>query len=444
MASGLEDETEPTFEDRLSEARWMLLCIAGIFVIFALNWPDGWVLLSLGYAAIVILTGFFPRARRRLSRTATRYRATPRSMWPDTQVKLFVDSVPEPGMVLDGDGVVRHINTPMSEAFGSVSLGDPITFKFRELAIIEAIERVQMSGQVATVPYQVKFPTERHFLIHIAPITLPRSVSQNTSGEEQKPDFMFVIMFDQTERFRVDQLRSDFIANVSHELRTPVASLTGFIETLLGPARDDEASRERFLKIMLEQAHRMNRLVDDLLSLSRIEMRSHVRPREVVDLTQVVHHVCDVMAPLAKGVNLEIKTDLPSQPMFVRGDKDELVQVLQNLVENACKYGDAGDHIDIRGGLADAPTGLQHKNTQWYQLVVQDYGKGIAAEHLPRLTERFYRVDADESKKKMGTGLGLAVVKHILTRHEAHLKIDSIPGEGASFTVSLIKTDKNL
>jgi two-component system phosphate regulon sensor histidine kinase PhoR len=233
---------------------------------------------------------------------------------------------------------------------------------------------------------------------------------------------------DRTETRRAEQLRSDFIANASHELRTPLASLVGFIETLQGPAREDVEARARFLKIMRDQATRMSRLIDDLLSLSRIEMKAHVRPSGEVDLVATVKHVADALEPLSRELGVAIRLDLPEAPVTVTGERDELIQVIENLIENACKYGQSGGRVEV----AVAPAG----EGAGPSFAVRDHGPGIAEEHIPRLTERFYRIDVDTSRKHRGTGLGLAIVKHILARHHARMTIDSRLGEGATFTVT--------
>jgi two-component system phosphate regulon sensor histidine kinase PhoR len=225
-------------------------------------------------------------------------------------------------------------------------------------------------------------------------------------------------------------MRADFVANVSHELRTPLASLLGFIETLQGPAREDTEARERFLGLMKAQAERMRRLIDDLLSLSRIEMSAHERPTATVDFARIIRHVIDVLGSLARDAGVEVSVDL-SGPLLVKGEWDELVQVVQNLVENAIKYAAAGKRVEVTGQIEG------EADRQKVVVRVRDYGPGIAPEHLPRLTERFYRVSVQESRARGGTGLGLAIVKHILNRHRGKLSIASQLGEGTTFTVKL-------
>jgi two-component system phosphate regulon sensor histidine kinase PhoR len=235
---------------------------------------------------------------------------------------------------------------------------------------------------------------------------------------------------DLTSARRLENMRADFVANASHELRTPLASLLGFIETLQGPARNDAAARERFLEIMREQGRRMARLVDDLLSLSRIEMRAHVEPSEVVDLGALVAQMVRTLSPLAQEQGVSLDLSLPGGECWVQGDRDELLQLTENLVENAVKYGASGQRVEV--ALAPRPGDRPH-----VELSVRDYGPGIPTEHLPRLTERFYRVDVGQSREKGGTGLGLAIVKHIVNRHRGRLDIESEPGRGAVFRVTL-------
>jgi two-component system phosphate regulon sensor histidine kinase PhoR len=246
-----------------------------------------------------------------------------------------------------------------------------------------------------------------------------------------------VVLFfrDLTSARRLEAMRTDFVANASHELRTPLASLLGFVETLQGPARNDTVARERFLDIMRQQAQRMTRLIDDLLSLSRIEMRLHVHPTTSVDLVAIARHMVETLAPLAKDRGLEILADLPARPVLVLGDRDELLRLLENLITNAVKYGEGGGKVEI--SLASMKTTEGHPQAV---LSVRDFGPGIAPEHLPRLTERFYRVDVEQSRQKGGTGLGLAIVKHIVNRHRGSLDIDSEPGAGARFVVTLPET----
>jgi two-component system phosphate regulon sensor histidine kinase PhoR len=282
------------------------------------------------------------------------------------------------------------------------------------------VRRAVDSGETQRVEFFEKVPADRWTEAFIVPVALAEAIAG-------RRELVFVTLHDLTRIKQVEEMRADFVANASHELRTPLASLSGFIETLQGSARNDPQARERFLDIMKAQANRMARLIDDLLSLSRIELKAHVQPESQVDLAPIVRQVADGLLTLARDRGVEIRIDLPPEPLMVRADRDELIRVFENLVENALKYGASGKRVDI----ALSPTDNEAL------IAVRDYGPGIAPEHLPRLTERFYRVDVAESRAQGGTGLGLALVKHILHRHRARMTIDSAPGKGATFTVRL-------
>ncbi|HXQ07871.1 MAG TPA: ATP-binding protein, partial [Bradyrhizobium sp.] len=240
---------------------------------------------------------------------------------------------------------------------------------------------------------------------------------------------MLMTFHDQTPLRRVEEMRADFVANASHELRTPLAALSGFIDTLQGPARDDAKARERFLGIMHTQATRMARLIDDLLSLSRVELSAHVRPDTVVDIVPIIRQVVDGLEPLAGDRQVAIDIQLPDRPVVIAGDREELLRLFENLIENALKYGASGGKIIVSLTSAMSGEGLPE-----IRVMVRDFGPGIAPEHLPRLTERFYRVDVGDSRAQGGTGLGLSLVKHIVNRHRGRLLIESVPKNGATFT----------
>jgi two-component system phosphate regulon sensor histidine kinase PhoR len=281
----------------------------------------------------------------------------------------------------------------------------------------ELIEQVLSSAAPRAIDYVERVPIERVFRVVAAP------VGDNTG--------LFALIFrDQSEARRIDRMRADFIANASHELRTPLASIAGFVETLRGPAKNDAAARENFLQIMQNQTARMARLIDDLLSLSRLEMKPYLRPGNRVDVRETLVSVIDTLNPLAKELGVVIVKELPSGPVEVPGNRDELFQVFENLLENACKYGQSGGKVVVS---IDPDAGAESEVTASFR----DFGPGIAEEHIPRITERFYRVDVETSRAQKGTGLGLSIVKHILTRHNARLSIKSEVGSGALFTVHL-------
>jgi two-component system phosphate regulon sensor histidine kinase PhoR len=238
-----------------------------------------------------------------------------------------------------------------------------------------------------------------------------------------------LLLHDVTSIRRSEQMRADFVANASHELRTPLAAVSGFIDTLRGHARDDEAARERFLAIMSTEAARMRRLIDDLLSLTRIELNEHVRPVTRVQLDGIVREAAQALEPLAAGDGITVRVvSAPEGLAPITGDRDELVQLFQNLIHNAIKYGRAHGEVVVTLGRSEPGQVF---------VAVRDDGEGIPQTAIPRLTERFYRVDVKRSREKGGTGLGLAIVKHIVSRHHGRLAIESRPGEGSVFTVFL-------
>jgi two-component system phosphate regulon sensor histidine kinase PhoR len=322
-----------------------------------------------------------------------------------------------PVFIVDKNASVLFQNGAAERAFGQLPPGAHISARLRSPGLLDVIRETITTGQPNQVEHSERFPSERVFIVRIARADM---------GEGAGPPFYILSFRDVSELRRIDRMRSDFVANASHELRTPLASLRGFIETMQGPARSDPKAQERFLAIMLDQATRMSRLVDDLMSLSRLELRANIAPDQKVDLVPVIGHVRDALLPLADELDVTITLHLPDHPAEVQGDRDELVQVFQNLVENACKYGQEGKVVDVW---------LRAETGKPVEVSVIDKGPGIPAEHVPRLTERFYRVSVADSRSKKGTGLGLAIVKHILTRHRARLIIKSELGSGTDFTV---------
>src|SRR5271168_1018202 len=339
------------------------------------------------------------------------------------RLDAVVAGLPDPVIALDRDGRVLALNEPARSLAPALRQGEPVSLALRMPELIEAIGRAYASGEEQRVEYSERVPVDRWFETIVVPVKRQPNPS--------RPDLVLMTFHDLTPLRRVEEMRADFVANASHELRTPLAALSGFIETLQGSARDDAKARERFLAIMQEQARRMARLIDDLLSLSRIELNAHRHPDTPVDLVPIVRQVTDGLETLARDRGVAVNIDA-ANALTVLGDHDELVRIFENLVENALKYGAAGRRVDIKLGLGASADGEPEARVS-----VRDYGPGIAPEHLPRLTERFYRVDVTESRAQGGTGLGLALVKHILNRHRGRLTIESAPGAGATFTIHL-------
>lgn len=323
-----------------------------------------------------------------------------------------------PVLVIGSDASIVIQNAAAEKAFGSFPVGAHLSSKLRSPGILDMVNETIATRRPNQIEHAERLPSERVYIARIAPVG---------AASDGASDALFVLSFRDISELRlIDRMRSDFVANASHELRTPLASLRGFIETIQGPARADPKAQERFLGIMLDQATRMSRLVDDLLSLSRLELKSHIAPDQLVDIVPLLGHVRDSLMPLAQEVGVDIKLHLPAGKAEVLGDRDELVQVFENLVENACKYGQDGKVVDV--SVTNGPGAP-------VEVTISDRGPGIDAEHVPRLTERFYRVSVADSRSKKGTGLGLAIVKHILTRHRARLIVKSEVGKGTDFTV---------
>ncbi len=382
---------------------------------------------SMAWAGQPFTTAYFaaqpwPRYTRRAMSDSSYYTTLPgegleRGL--DPKLIALVCAYPEPTLLLNPGGIVLGSNSAAETMLGRMRVGTPISLTLRAPEVIEAVREAGISGASGVAGFSLRVPVERAYEAHILPIRFDSGI---TSGP---PDLVMLVFRDLTQAMRVDQMRADFVANASHELRTPLASVTGFIDTLRGPARDDPAMREKFLGIMSEQARRMSRLIDDLLSLSRIEMNVHRLPETPVDLVPLAAHVRDSLSPLARDRGVEIVLELPSSPVIVRGERDDLIRLIENLVENALKYGAGGKRVELALRVEGADAILS----------VRDFGPGIAPEHLPRLTERFYRIDAAHSREQGGTGLGLAIVKHIAARHRARLSVESEVGNGATFAV---------
>jgi len=338
----------------------------------------------------------------------------------------IIDNIPDPLLFLDQKGRVQSMNRAARDQFGGRIMGRELSHIARDPALLEAGSAVLGEGGSRTVEISLSDPVNRIFNVRIE--ALP--------GETEELRSALVIFRDLTEIRRTENMRVDFVANVSHELRTPLATLHGFIETLRGPARDDPEAQERFLEIMDQQTSRMTRLVTDLLSLSRIEAAEHTAPDQEVDLQPLVDHIAATTEQSAARRGIRIVQDIaPDLPPLI-ANSDEISQVLQNLVGNAVKYGRDDSTVTIRAAVAtDLPASVSLQAEHIVAISVIDQGEGIPREHLPRLTERFYRVDTARSRELGGTGLGLAIVKHIVSRHRGALTIDSKVGDGSTFTV---------
>jgi two-component system phosphate regulon sensor histidine kinase PhoR len=355
-----------------------------------------------------------------LTRQWRRQRASIESLSASAQA--IVDGLPDPLLGIDGDRRIVRFNHAARRLLGAIATGRDLSATLRQPALLDAVDAA-LAGRPMPGPAEISVsgPPERVFAAHVA--RLPRPTDDGSS--------VLVVLHDMTALRRAERMRADFVANASHELRTPLTSLVGFVETLRGPAHDDAEARDRFLAIMAEQTGRMRRLVEDLLSLSRIEQREHEPPTGRVEVGPLLKSLVEMLDMKARPreVRLELSAagDLPP----VTGDRDELAMAFQNLIDNAIKYTLPGTAVTVAADTAGGEL----------RVAVRDHGEGIAAEHLPRLTERFYRVDTARSRQMGGTGLGLAIAKHVLNRHRGRLMVQSVVGEGATFTVVLPVTE---
>jgi two-component system phosphate regulon sensor histidine kinase PhoR len=344
--------------------------------------------------------------------------------------------LPDPVLLVDSQTRIRLANPAAEALFEGPLPGRNLTGILRHPELLDAVDRALDRAESETVEFTMPVPVERSFDAHVLPLSTAGSQPGNPESLPESPTVLLALQ-DMTKVMRADRLRADFVANASHELRTPLATLLGFIETLRGPAKDDGDARAKFLAIMQEQASRMARLVADLLSLSRIELNEHSVPTEGVRLHAVLASVADSLAmkAAARSMTIELPEDLRALPP-VQGDQDELIQLFQNLIDNALKYGRAGSPVRVLARASEPPAAMTPARPA-VAVAVIDQGEGIARQHLPRLTERFYRVDTARSRDLGGTGLGLAIVKHIVSRHRGALEIDSEMGQGSRFTVFL-------
>ena len=340
----------------------------------------------------------------------------------------ILDGLPDPVFLVDAKHVVVNFNRAAKELLGadasSSSLDDLLNSEHIAGAIDETLEGNPGSRREVFLPH----PIGRYYELNIWRLPDLKSVG---------PCWAMLVLHDITETKKASQMRADFVANVSHELRSPLSALLGFIETLRGPGADDPEASARFLSIMENEAKRMARLIDDLLALSKVETDEHIRPEQIVDLSSILGQVVDILLVNAKERGMEICISLDDDLPKVFGDADELTQVFQNLVGNAIYYGRPNTQILVSARKRIMPD-ASASDALGVAVTITNEGEGIPPEHIPRLTERFYRVDKGRSRDMGGTGLGLAIVKHILVRHRGHLGIESELGAETRFTVSLL------
>jgi len=353
----------------------------------------------------------------------------------------LLEALPDPALLIDADGRIVSSNAAARRQLQFEARGQFLTSILRHPDVLEAVQSAVHDGATRAVEYETTTQVDRHTRCYVAPVTW---------GADRAAMLVF---HDQTARISTERMRADFLANASHELRTPLASLTLLIETIAGPARENADERQRFLAMMAVQAERMRRLIEDLLSLSRIELDEHVPPSDRADLAGVGREVIDSVSTMAKDRGVQLQMKAPSQPITVVGERFQLAQVVQNLIDNAIKYTPSGGvvtiEIDTSGDREEAAaqagrrwddagriallTPASAANRSYAYIRVEDAGPGIARRFLPRLGERFFRVEREMGDERGGTGLGLAIVKHIINRHRGGLLIESQPGRGSAF-----------
>ena len=334
----------------------------------------------------------------------------------------MIDTLPDPLIFLDASQRINRLNRAARTLGEGAKVGNQLSRLFRQPDFMRAVNKALEESVILEAELALSSPVAQTFKVRMLPINEPRSMQQARNRST-----LLMVMQDVTQAQRMEQLRADFVANVSHELRTPLTSLMGFIETLRGPARGDEKAHEKFLGIMQEQSTRMLGIIEDLLSLSKIELDEHSRPSEEVYIAEVLRKVEDVLSFKSAKREMPLQIDVPDQVPPLAGDPNQLIQVFQNLIDNALKYGRPGTPVEVSVRRRESRLVIE----------VRDHGAGISREHLPRLTERFYRVDSARSREMGGTGLGLAIVKHIVKRHRGRITVDSEEGKGTCFTVIL-------
>lgn len=369
-----------------------------------------------------------------------------------TELAPFIEALPEATLLVNRDGRVAASNEEARRQLQFEAQGLRLSAILRHPEILDAAQSAAIDGVSRVVEYENAAPVEEHYRVYVAPIAW---------GDETAA---LMIFHDQTTHIVTERMRADFLANASHELKTPVTSISLLIETLSGAAREDAGARERFLKLMEQQVDRMRRLIDDLLSLSKIEINEHVPPSDRTDLVLVAREAADAMATVAKLQKVAVTVAPQAAEHFVTGDRFQLTQVAQNLIDNAVKYSPENSVVTVEIGIADGrDAAADRAGRQWPEasrisllaagapgarryvyLRVTDQGPGIPRRHLPRLSERFFRVERDQQAyERSGTGLGLAIVKHIVNRHRGGFVVESEPGKGSAFAIYLEEARPN-
>ncbi|MCY4099871.1 MAG: ATP-binding protein [Rhodobacteraceae bacterium] len=350
---------------------------------------------------------------------------------PVCSIEEVIAGFPIPVILVDKSMMIISTNSEATKYFNSPLVGNSLYLLFRQPDVLKCIRESLSESEIKIANIsETRNEIEKNLALMFNPVDM--------SSQDEK--VLVISLIDESVRGSAEQMRRDFVANVSHELKTPLTSLSGFIETLKNDSWDDPQARIKFLEIMENEALRMNRLVRDLLSLSKVEVKETTEPSREVNLSDVLDIAKNTMRPLTQKYETRIHISGLNSNFAIRGDKDQLIQVFNNLLENAIKYGPAKGNVELNCELVKEN---YLSNQDHVKIDIRDYGKGFDPIHIPRLTERFYRIDKHRSREVGGTGLGLAIVKHILNRHWGRLEISSDIGKGSVFSVILPLLSQN-
>lgn len=335
----------------------------------------------------------------------------------------IVNAMPFPALLLDSNRMIVTANDPAVSLFESQLNKMYLVRVLRHPEVLAMVAQSIKDNEMNTRRVGLTFQTQRTFEVTVAP-----------AGDRLEGLYLMTLA-DMSAEIQAERSRSTFVANVSHELRSPLTSLIGMVETLRGPARNDQKAQDRFLALMDDETQRMSRIVMDLLSLSKFEAQEHIVPSDSVDIVEVIKRTTSALEASDPDYPGRIKIQMDDNIPAIRGDTDLLIEVFQNILENALRYSPPQSDIEVKISQRDPKRAGSQRGVK---ISVQDYGDGIEDAHIPRLTERFYRVDKGRSREMGGTGLGLAIVKHIINRHRGRMVIDSDVGKGTCVSVYLM------
>ena len=338
-------------------------------------------------------------------------------------VKGLLNILPSPYILIDRNGRLTFINAEAKSIVPDSQIGSHISNVFRSPVFLSAVENAIHKDKEKILSFEIETPQFRQLKAHI--FFISSSKMPNSFND------IFIQFTDESTHIRSEKIRTDFVANASHELRTPLTSIMGYIETLQGHAKKDVKMQKVFLDLMNKQAGKMERLISDLMSLSRLEIDELKPISSTCSVKEIIEELVNSLKPLSVDNNVSLSFKIPKNFSSVIGDPSQLRQLFSNLIENAIKYSGKKSKVNIYIS--------KEKNKDMFGVVVEDNGHGIAPEHLSRLTERFYRANSSAEIEKEGTGLGLSIVKHILIRHRGKLQIDSKLGKGSKFIAWLPK-----